>query len=184
MGNTSMLEHSMELETLVKGLKMDVEEKETTTKTLLEDLREIAKTIGKIERTISKRVEENDDKITDKNRELDGKAREINHLNDSLIVRKEELASLRRILESLETSKGALEKKCDLKIEDVDHLNKKLTDWKKIIDFKSNLEKSYESLQVKYQAKVDELEKVKKDLGDHVEISFQKPSFKEILLHN
>ena len=142
------------MESLVKGLKVDVEEKETTTKSLLEDLREIAKTIGKIERTIANRVEENEDKITAKNRELDGKAREINQLSESLSARKEELSSLRRTLESLETSKGALEKKCDLKMEDVELLNKKLADWKKIIDFKSNLEKSYESLQIKYQAKV------------------------------
>jgi len=188
MGVSKLSNLVMDLEILVRGLKNDVEEKEIVTKALLDELREIFKTIIKVEKAISKRGDESEDKIMNKNKELDAKSRELNHLMDSLTARKEEGSSLRRTIDSLESNKLSLEKKLMGKNDEIDNLNKnidglnrKLADTNKIIEFKSTLEKSYESLQLKYQAKIDELEKVKKECGDQIEIAFQKPSFKEII---
>merc|ERR1711935_398714 len=158
MGVSKLSNLVMDLEILVRGLKNDVEEKEIVTKALLDELREIFKTIIKVEKAISKRGEESEDKIMNKNKELDAKSRELNHLMDSLTARKEEGSSLRRTIESLESNKLSLEKKLMGKNDEIDNLNKKidglnrkLADTNKIIEFKSTLEKSYESLQLKYQ---------------------------------
>ena len=44
----------------------------------------------------------------------------------------------------------------------IDDLRRDLLGMKKKVDFKTNLEKSFESLQLQYQAKVDQLEKIKR----------------------
>ena len=45
-------------------------------------------------------------------------------------------------------------------------MKKSLDDTKKKNEFKSNIERSFESLQNQYQTKVDELERVKRQAGN------------------
>ena len=44
----------------------------------------------------------------------------------------------------------------------MDDLRKEVAGLKRKVEFKTNLEKSFESLQLQYQAKVDQLEKLKR----------------------
>ena len=99
-----------------------------------------------------------------------------------VLIPKEELETVKSTKSEVERDHRALESKINIKNDELESLNKKLSAMKKKVEFKSSIEKSFESLQHQYQAKVDELEKLKRGgLGDYqVEISLQKPSFKEV----
>jgi len=139
--------------------------------------------VEKLERLINERSDDHERKVSNKNLDINAKDREVEKLNQKSNTLKEDLDSAKAAKAELERNYNALENKLSGKNADIDILNKKLATMKKKVEFKSSLEKSFESLQQKFQAKVDELEKLKKfgTVGDYqVEISLQKPAFKEI----
>ena len=58
-----------------------------------------------------------------------------------------------------------LDKQLLLKENEIFNLKQNLEDVKKKTEFRSNLERSFESLQNQFQMKVDEIERLKKRLG-------------------
>ena len=171
------------MEQLVKQLKTEIEEKEDVLKTFTDDMNKTYKVVEKIEKSIGDRTDDYERKIANKNLDINIKEQEVEKLNQTLKMLKENLDSVKAAKIELEGNYRALEMKFNAKNDDIDILNKKLSSMKKKVEFKSSLEKSFESLQQKFQAKVDELEKLKRGggIGDYqVEISFQKPAFKEV----
>ena len=77
--------------------------------------------------------------------------------HDELSATKEEMICLKEI-------KTKLEKAFALKEQEATSLRKSVDETKRKNEFKSNLERSFESLQKQYQMKADELERVKKYL--------------------
>merc|ERR1712123_211990 len=179
MGVTGLLLNSMELENLVKELKTEIGEKENVLKTFTDDMNKTYKVVEKIERSIGNRAEEYERNLSGKTLEINAKEREVEKLNQKLEMLKDDLNSVKSAKAEVEGNLKALENKLNAKSNDVDVLNKKLSSMKKKVEFKSSLEKSFESLQQQFQAK---LEKLKKGgLRDYQEeIIFAKPSFKEI----
>merc|ERR1712050_157629 len=182
MGVRLLHNNRMELEDLVKELKTEIEVKEDKMKTFTDDMKNTYEVVMKIERSIRTRTEDYEQKLSCKTLEINAKDREIEKLNEKIDALKGNLDSVKSAKEDIESNKKALENKLSTKNSDIDAMNKKLANMKKKVDFKSSLEKSFESLQQQYQAKVDELEKLKKGgvLDYQEEIILQKPSFKEI----
>merc|ERR1711936_1203399 len=156
------VEIRMDLEQLVKQLKKEVEEK--------------------IEKSIIDKTDDYERKISNKTLDINTKDREVEKLNQKLKMMKDDLDGVKAAKYSLEGDYKSLENKLNAKNDDMDILNKKLASMKKKVEFKSSLEKSFESLQLQFQAKVDELEKLKRagGVGDYqAEICLQKPAYKE-----
>ena len=72
--------------------------------------------------------------------------------------------------EVLEIKLRAAEREHNSNCEEMKILRKTTSELQVKVDFKSSLEKTFESLQRKYQQKVDELERVTKD-GDNITIA-------------
>ena len=72
--------------------------------------------------------------------------------------------------ENLENKLVATEREHNSNCEEMKSLRKKTSELQVKVDFKLSLEKTFESLQRKYQQKVDELERVTKD-GDNITIA-------------
>ena len=164
---------------MVKELKTEVGVKEDTLKNFTEDMKKTYDVVLKIERSIRTRTEDFEQKLSCKTLEINAKEREIEKLNEKIDALKGNLDSVKSAKMELEVNERALENKLTAKKADIDAMNKKLASMKKKVDFKSSLEKSFESLQQQYQAKVDELEKLKKGgaLDYQEEIILSKPSF-------
>ena len=69
---------------------------------------------------------------------------------------------LQASLDQKEMARKVLQKRVTGSEVKVEELSKEMGELKRRVQFKTNLEKSFGSLQQKYQAKTDELEKLKK----------------------
>ena len=87
-------------------------------------------------------------------------------LHKTLIATKNELVVTKEQLTSLQTLQSKFERNIAIKEQEVVSLKNSVDDTKKKNEFKSNIERSFESLQKQYQMKVDELERLKKQIGN------------------
>ena len=93
-----------------------------------------------------------------------GNQKEVSKLTDALMVAHDELSALKEDIIRFKETKTKLEDDFALKEQEAITLRKSVDETKKKNEFKSNLERSFESLQKQFQMKVDELERVKKYL--------------------
>ena len=119
--------------------------------------------VSKIRRDSDFEVEEKNKVIQRMNNE---NRKEVTKISETLVATKTELAVTKEQLTSLQTLQLKFEKNIVIKEQEVVSLKKSVDDTKKKNEFKSNIERSFESLQKQYQMKVDELERLKKQIGN------------------
>ena len=93
-----------------------------------------------------------------------GNQKEISKLREALMVAHDELSATKEDIIRFKETQTKLEKDLATKEEESLSLRKSVDETKKKNEFKSNLERSFESLQKQFQMKADELERVKKYL--------------------
>merc|ERR1711874_224396 len=165
----------MDLQQLVRHLRNDLEEKVSLLAGLLKDLNTSKQDVELIERSCSSLIREQGDTLHCRDTEIQKLQEKIRDLQASL----EKLGMSR---EDLQQDLTASQLEVEMKQRKIEELAKDMAGLKKRVQFKTNLEKSFESLQQKYQVKTDELEKLKRigSLSDlcQVEMAIQKPAFK------
>ena len=119
--------------------------------------------VSKIRRDSDFEVEEKNKAIQRMNNE---NRKEVTKVSETLVATKTELAVTKEQLTSLQTLQLKFEKNIAIKEQEVVSLKKSVDDSKKKNEFKSNIERSFESLQKQYQVKVDELERLKRQIGN------------------
>ena len=93
-----------------------------------------------------------------------GNQKEVSKLTEALMVAHDELSATKEEIIRFKEIQTKLEKACASKEQEATSLRKLVDETKRKNEFKSNLERSFESLQKQYQMKADELERVKKYL--------------------
>merc|ERR1712241_1096938 len=86
-------------------------------------------------------------------------------LRENLTQAKWELGNNNEKMEKMQKYQEKLNKQLLIKDTEIFNLKEALEDVKRKTEFKSNLERSFESLQNQFQMKVDEIERLKKRLG-------------------
>ena len=91
--------------------------------------------------------------------------KEVAKITENLLTVKNELSSAKQQLINVQTIQQDFENTLAMKEQEVCSLKKSVEETKKNNEFKSNIERSFESLQKQFQTKVDELERLKRHLG-------------------
>ena len=168
--------------------KIDMTKIDDKNKALEDQLREMIKNIQEKSKEISRLEKEkkigDEEKITkiaklkqdkdlnaeEKNKEItrmvNENRKEVAKITETFLSTKNELNVTKEQLNQLKTLQTDVEHKFAMKEQEVACLKKSLDDTKKKNEFKSNIERSFESLQNQYQMKVDELERVKRQVGN------------------
>merc|ERR1712109_31898 len=151
---------AMEPDTSVRMLRQQVEEKLKTT----------SLTVVSLDSALKAKAAES--------REMEGRnavlTKQLNTAKDQVIALKSSVTNLTN--EKAAAERANLQKEGQLR-----GLRSQIEELQKRIEFKSSLEKSFDSLQAKYQAKVDELAKMRRSASPDaakVEVLLQKPAFK------
>ena len=107
--------------------------------------------------------------MEEKNKELKSMynehKKEVTQIMDNLLTAKKELSVAKEQLIKVQTVQKGYDNTLAQKEQEVRSLNKAVEETKKKNEFKSNIERSFESLQKQYQTKVDELERLKSQIG-------------------
>ena len=93
-----------------------------------------------------------------------GNQKEVSKLTEALMVAHDELSATKEEIIRFKEIQTKLEKAFASKEQEATSLRKSVDETKRKNELKSNLERSFESLQKQYQMKADELERVKKYL--------------------
>jgi chromosome segregation ATPase len=172
----------MELDKLFRDLKEQISSKDVTLTGLTADMKKMTVTVNSIEDLLGVKGVEERNLVAKKCGEIENKSREVTVLTEKLSSTTEELNSMKSTIAKLEKDKEELKNMAKEQEKIIDNLSKKMAEWEKKVEYKSSLEKSFESLQVKYQAKVDELEKIRRSTSpigfSVVDIIPQKQAFK------
>ena len=119
---------------------------------------------------MSKMQQDSDFEVEEKNKAIqrmnNENRKEVTKLSETLVATINELAVTKQQLTNLQTLQLKFEKNIAIKEQEVVALKKSVDDSKKKNEFKSNIERSFESLQKQYQMKVDELERLKRRIGN------------------
>ena len=91
--------------------------------------------------------------------------KEVAKITENLLTSKKELGAAKEQLMSIQTIQQDYENTLAMKEQEVRSLKKSIDETKMKNEFKSNVERSFESLQKQFQTKVDELERLKRHLG-------------------
>ena len=91
--------------------------------------------------------------------------KEVAKITENLLTSKKELGAAKEQLMSIQTIQQDYENTLAMKEQEVRSLKKCIDETKMKNEFKSNVERSFESLQKQFQTKVDELERLKRHLG-------------------
>merc|ERR1712109_20665 len=162
---------AMEPDTSVRMLRQQVEEKLKTTSLTVVSLDSALKAKAAEAREMEGR---NAGALENKNREIAVLTKQLNTAKDQVIALKSSVTNLTN--EKAAAERANIQKEGQLR-----GLQSQIEELQKRIEFKSSLEKSFDSLQAKYQAKVDELAKMRRSASPDaakVEVLLQKPAFK------
>merc|ERR1712156_1403749 len=162
------LRPAMEPDTSVRMLRQ--QEEEEVVACLQEKLKTTSLTVGTLESALKAKAAEA--------REMEGRDAV---LTKQLNTAKDQVIALKSSVTNLTNEKAAAERANIQKEGQLRGLQSQIEELQKRIEFKSSLEKSFDSLQAKYQAKVDELAKMRRSASPDaakVEVLLQKPAFK------
>jgi len=155
-----------ELEESLEKLQKCVNEKEKQIKQMEKEMKLSEDEKGIV---VTKIQYEKENVMAEKNREIkaitDGHKKEVSRLMEDCSHSKLEAARFRDEIEHMQTKQDSLEKQLSQKENVIFNLQKSLEESRKKTEFKTNLERSFESLQNQFQMKVDEIERLRKRLG-------------------
>jgi len=140
--------HTMELDLAVRELKGQVAGEALSVSNVAGGLNKMQANIVSIEKEARHLVEQRKTDVRDKERQIETKGKEIKEIMKKLYEETEKVAALKCDLVKLERDKEALQKLSKSQDITIDGLAKKMSVWEKKVEFKSSLEKSFESLQV------------------------------------
>merc|ERR1712037_172364 len=160
----------MEPEATVRMLKVQVEEEEEAAVSLQEKLKKTSLTVSSLEVALDIKAAET--------REIEAKNAV---LSKQLKTARDQVSALKSSVTNLTNEKATAERATLQKEGQLRGLENQIEEMQKRLEFKSSLERSFDSLQAKYQAKVDELAKMRRSVSPDpakVEVLLQKPAFK------
>merc|ERR1712032_903 len=121
------------------------------------------------ERFVVKVKYEKESIMTEKSREMkamsDEFKKEMTRVKENVSLSKLELSRFQDKVEKMQAQQESLENQLLQKEDVISNLHGALEESKRKTEFKSNLERSFESLQNQFQTKVDEIERLRKRLG-------------------
>merc|ERR1712203_302647 len=169
----------MEPEASVRMLKQQVEEEGALS--LHEKLKKTSLTVVSLEAALKAKAAEAREIQAKNAGVIENKNREIAVLSKQLNTARDQVSALKSSVTNLTNEKAAAERATLQKEGQLRGLQNQIEEMQKRLEFKSSLERSFDSLQAKYQAKVDELAKIRRSASPDpakVDVLLQKPAFK------
>merc|ERR1712037_788103 len=170
----------MEPEATVRMLKVQVEEEEAAV-SLQEKLKKTSLTVSSLEVALDIKAAEAREIEAKNAGVIENKNREIAVLSKQLKTARDQVSALKSSVTNLTNEKATAERATLQKEGQLRGLENQIEEMQKRLEFKSSIERSFDSLQAKYQAKVDELAKMRRSVSPDpakVEVLLQKPAFK------
>merc|ERR1712130_694209 len=168
----------MEPEASVRMLKVQEEEVAVC---LQEKLKKTSLTVASLEAALNMKASEKREMEAKNAGAIENKNREIAVLSKQLNTARDQVSALKSSVTNLTNEKAAAERAALQKEGQLRGLQNQIVEMQKRLEFKSSLERSFDSLRAKYQAKVDELAKMRRSASPDpakVEVLLQKPAFK------